>query len=185
MGDKWNQRDVAGPLNSDSEGPLMLGADTGAAPGLDLRPVGHKPPDLVDILVVNQLDMFDAEGAYPAPGHETAPRPSSGSAARPRPSLWPAALGSWRSWGLRCFWRPAGGFSRHIVPVPSDIGSNDLRVPKLSLERQIVCFVVRGRSTVPRASASAEIVAVAVTAAASILIVPAAAEHLQFGEHYF
>lgn len=53
MGDKWNQRDVTGSLNGDSEGPLMLGADTGPAPRLDFRPVGNKSPDFVDILVVN------------------------------------------------------------------------------------------------------------------------------------
>jgi hypothetical protein len=49
---EWNQGDVPGALYGDAQRPLVLGADTGAAARFDLGPVGHKPPYLVDVLVV-------------------------------------------------------------------------------------------------------------------------------------
>ncbi len=135
MGNEWNQSDVAGSLNCDTQGALMLGTNTGAASRFDLCPVGYKPPDLVDILVIDDLDVLNAEGAYPAPRHKPSPRASAWTSTRPWPSLWPSALWARGPRALRCTWRPVRGFSRHIIPVPSDIGRIELRFPMISPRR--------------------------------------------------
>ena len=82
-----NQGDVASPLNGYAQCTLMLGADSGPATRLYFCPVGNKPPDLVDILVVDQLDMFYAEGTYPATRDEPPTRATAGTASWPWPPL--------------------------------------------------------------------------------------------------
>ncbi len=117
MGYEGNERYVAGPLNGDTQCPLMFGADTGAAPWLNLRPLGNKPADLVHILVIDELDVFDTEGADPATGNKPTPRPPTWASARSR-SAWPSwratAHGSGGASSLGSIRRPAGGFSCHI-----------------------------------------------------------------------
>ncbi len=129
MGDERNQGYVAGSLNCDTQSPLMLGANAGPASRFDLCPIGYKPPDLVDILVIDELDVLDAEGAHTASWHEPSTWASAGTATRPWPSLWPPALWARGPRALRCIWRPVGGFSCHIIPVPSEIGRINLRFP--------------------------------------------------------
>ena len=91
VGDEGDQRNVPGPLNGGAERPLVFSAHAGAAAGLDLGPVGNEPPDPVDFLVIDVLDVLDAEGADPAAGSEppagppARPPSRSASSLRPRP----------------------------------------------------------------------------------------------------
>ena len=130
MGYEGYERDVARPLYSNSQRPLVFGADAGSATRLDLGSVRNKAADLVHILVIDDLDMFNAEGADPASRHKAPPRPASRASTRSR-SAWPPRRASahW-SGGTSSLWpirRPAGGFSRHISPVLCT--SNSLRLP--------------------------------------------------------
>ena len=84
MGYEGYERDVARPLYSNSQRPLVFGADAGSATRLDLGSVRNKAADLVHILVIDDLDMFNAEGAYPAARHEAPARPASRAATRSR-----------------------------------------------------------------------------------------------------
>ena len=101
VGDEGDQRNVPGPLNGGAERPLVLGAHAGAAAGLDLGPVGNEPPDPVDFLVIDVLDVLDAEGADPAAGREPPAgppaRPSSRSASSSAPALRSLVRPSWSS----------------------------------------------------------------------------------------
>ncbi len=109
VGDKRHQRDLPGPLDSRPKGTLMFGANTGAAPGFDLGPLGDEPPDLIDVFVIDVGYFFDAEGADFAPAYESTSRASTGAAG---PSAWPATAAStteslwWSAWS-------SGGFCRH------------------------------------------------------------------------
>ena len=96
MRHEWNESQMTGPLDGYPQCPLMLGADPGATPRLDLGAVRDEPADLVHILVVNDFDVFHAEGADPPPGYEASPGTSSRAPSRPwaartsagSPSLW-------------------------------------------------------------------------------------------------
>lgn len=83
VGDEGNQGEVAGALDGEAQGPLVLGADSGAAARLDFGPVGDEPPDFVDVFVVDEFDVFDAEGADAAAGDEPPAGASAGASARP------------------------------------------------------------------------------------------------------
>ena len=78
-------------LNGSGQTPLVLGTDSGLAPGLDLASVRKKSPELVDLLVVDFLDMVNAEGAQLTPGVVSWPATASTlrrtSATRPLVSL--------------------------------------------------------------------------------------------------
>jgi hypothetical protein len=54
---------MPGALDGSCQGTLVFGADTGLAPGLDLPAVGHVSAEPIGILVVNELDVIDAEAA--------------------------------------------------------------------------------------------------------------------------
>jgi nicotinamidase-related amidase len=94
---KRNESDMPRPLDSQTEGPLVLGAHTCSPSWFDLGTIGHKTADLVDVLIIDNLDVFYTESAYPAPRHETTARASTG----PPPgswSAWPSAgPAPWRS----------------------------------------------------------------------------------------
>ena len=142
VSDEGNQGNVTCALNSDPQGPLVLGANSGAAARFDFRPVGNEPPDLLDVLVVNELDVFDTESANTTPRHKPSPGPPAGTSSRPtsrpsgtsaRASRWSPALGSVR--------RPVGRscFGCHTYRFL-------LNIPVLyvvRLERQIVGLVIR------------------------------------------
>ena len=112
VGDKRHQRDLPGPLDSRPKGTLMFGANTGAAPGFDLGPLGDEPPDLIDVFVIDVGYFFDAEGADFAPAYESTSRASTGATGATGPSAWPATAAStteslwWSAWS-------SGGFCRH------------------------------------------------------------------------
>ena len=121
VGDKRHQRDLPGPLDSRPKGTLMFGANTGAAPGFDLGPLGDEPPDLIDVFVIDVGYFFDAEGADFAPAYESTSRASSGASGAARatgPSAWPAtAAASTTKSGWRSAWS-SRGFCRHASSSP-------------------------------------------------------------------
>ena len=87
VGDKGHQRDLPGPLDRGPKGALMFGADTGAAPGLNLGPVRNEPPNLIDVFVVDVGYFLDAEGTDLTPAYESTSWASAGAAGS---SAWPA-----------------------------------------------------------------------------------------------
>ena len=152
---------MPGALDGDAQGPLVLGADPGAAARLDFGPVGNEPPYLLDVLVVYELDMLDAEGADPAsrhkppagtstgaPARSAATRPSGASA---RPSGWAAPRSSGWTALLRAVRRPVGGgcFGSHtfrflwLSPASERLGQGVIFEILAVLEGQIVGFVPR------------------------------------------
>ena len=171
---------MTGALDSHAQGSLVFGADPGAAARLNLGPVGNEPPDLLDVLVVNELDVLDAEGANPAPRH----KPSAG--APPRTSSRPAAsrasgrASAWPSWGTSPLWsirRPVRGFGCHTFRFL-------LRFPVVlitRLEGQIVGFVVWWLVASALTAAVAATVAVT-TASTTVFVVSPASQHLHFSE---
>jgi len=56
------------PLQRDGQATLMVGARPGLAARLDLRAVGQVPPETAHVLVVDVIDLVDAELADAAPG---------------------------------------------------------------------------------------------------------------------
>lgn len=94
VGDKGHQRDLPGPLDRGPKGALMFGADTGAAPGLDLGPFGNEPPNLIDVFVIDVGYFLDTECADLAPAYESTSGASTGAAGS---SAWPAtaAASAW------------------------------------------------------------------------------------------
>ena len=79
---------VAGPLYGQGEHALVPGADAGLAAGLNLRLVGEVAPYGGDVLVVDVLDLVDAEAAnLPARVEPGATPPCS---SRRRPTTCPA-----------------------------------------------------------------------------------------------
>ena len=83
MSDERDQRNVACALDGNTQRPLVLGTDPRAAAGLDFRAVGHESPNLVDVLVVDDLDVLNTESADPPSGYEPPARTASGTSARP------------------------------------------------------------------------------------------------------
>ncbi len=77
-----DEGNVPGALDSQAQRALVPGADAGASAGLDLGPVGNKPADFIGILVIYDLDVFDAESADAAARNEPASRPSARAPAR-------------------------------------------------------------------------------------------------------
>src|SRR5205823_13197580 len=61
----------------------MLGAGPRLAPGFDLRPVGHEAPQPRDVLVVDAIDLIDAELAGLAPLEVAPAAAPTAEAARP------------------------------------------------------------------------------------------------------
>ena len=124
MGHKWNQGNVPGTLNCNSQCSLMLRANAGAAARFDLGPVGHESTNFVDVLVINDLDVFHAESAHTPTGNEPSPRPSTGSSARPSTSRASRRTPAWRSGGtptLGRVRRPVGCFGSHRFIYPSKL----------------------------------------------------------------
>ena len=120
MGNEGNQGDMARTLDRNAKGALVLGTDAGAAPRLDFCPVGNKPPDFVDVLVVDYLDVLDTEGTHPASRHKATSGAAAGApAGTASRSASGAAAG--RSGGAPSLWsirRPVAGFGSHISSVP-------------------------------------------------------------------
>lgn len=54
---------MAGPLDCNRQGPLMLGTGAGLAAGLNLSPLGCVPPQPADILIVDSTDSIHAKAA--------------------------------------------------------------------------------------------------------------------------
>ena len=135
---------MAGALDGNPQGPLVLGADPGAAARLDFGPVGNEPPDLLDVLVVNELNVFDAEGANPASRHKPPTRSSAGASSRSaasRPTRWTAPRSSGWASPLRSVRRPVGWgcFRSHTYRFLLNFPV----VWVMRLEGQIVGFVIR------------------------------------------
>ena len=62
-GGEGQQRDLARALDRDGQAALMARAGAGLAPRLDLAALGDVAPQLVRLLVVDVLDLVDAESA--------------------------------------------------------------------------------------------------------------------------
>ena len=164
---------MPGPLYGDPEGPLVLGTHAGPPAGFNLRPIGHKTSNLLDVLVVNQLDVFDTKGANTSSWHKSTPGPPA------RAPPWPGSAGpsagttTWGSAG-----RPLcrGCFCGHSFRFLKCYSAKWFP----SLEGKVVGLVPRGfvAATVPAPFG------VPRTAAASILIVSSATEHLHFSQSY-
>ena len=121
MGHERDERQMASPLDCHSKRPLVLRTDPRSAAGLDLCPVGNKPPNLVNVLVVDELDMFHAEGADTATGNEPPPGPPTRSSAGSGSSRSSAGTPASRPGGAPSLWpvrRSVCRFSCHIYSVP-------------------------------------------------------------------
>lgn len=131
VGTEWNESQVTRTLDRVCQPTLMLGADTGLAPRLDLPAVSHIPTEAVCVLVVYVLYVVHAEPAdlpsavvaWPASpaasgAESTAARSASAGSRTARPAArrstarsaaWGSAAGSGagrparRSWG-RGWW---------------------------------------------------------------------------------
>src|SRR5690606_38488385 len=62
-GDVGQQRHLPGVLDRPGDLLLLLGIVAGDPAGPDLRPVGHEPPQQVDVLPVDVLDTLGGEDA--------------------------------------------------------------------------------------------------------------------------
>ena len=93
IGAEWNEREVPRALDCVGESALVLGANAGLPPGLYSPSVGHVTAEALRVLVVDVLDVVNAEPAdLPAavvPGPAAAPE---ASAAGPSPTWTSAAL---------------------------------------------------------------------------------------------
>lgn len=173
MGNEGYQRNMPGALNGDPEGPLVLGAHAGTSAGFNLRPVGHETPNLLDVLVVNQLDVFNTECANTSPWDKSAPGPPARATSRPGPARTSARATTWGSAG-----RPlcGGCFCGHSLRFLKCYSAQWLS----SLERKVVGLV-------PWRLVAAAVpapVAVSRSAPASVFIVPSAPKHLHFSQGY-
>ncbi len=112
---------MPGPQNGHPEGPLVLGTDATPPAGLDLGPIRHMPAKPVDVLVIDRLDMLNAEGANPPAGRVSPPRTAS------RTPAGAASSGSSARW------------SRHSWASPPDKSG--------ALKWQVI-HVVSGRSAI-------------------------------------
>ena len=80
VGDEGHHGNLPGPLNRRPKGALVFCADTGAAPRLNLGPLGNEPSDFVDIFVVDVRNVLYAEGANLPPANEAPAGAPTGSA---------------------------------------------------------------------------------------------------------
>ena len=81
IGHKGDQSQMPGTLNSSSQNPLVLGADTGPPPWFNFGAVGNISAYLLNILVVNIFNMVDTKGAHAPARGEPASWPSAGARA--------------------------------------------------------------------------------------------------------
>src|SRR5581483_7857893 len=72
VGSVGQERQVPGALHGDGEAALVAGAGAGLPPGLDLAAVRDEAAELERVLVVDVLDLVDAEGADLAAASEAA-----------------------------------------------------------------------------------------------------------------
>ena len=170
MGNERNQRNMPGPLNRDPKGPLVLRAHAGPSAGFNLRPVGDETPNLLDVLVVNQLDVFNTKRADTPPWHKSAPGPPARATSWPGPAVASAGSTTWGSAG-----RPlcGGCFCGHSFRFLKCFSVQWFP----SLKRKVVGLVPRGlvAATVPAPFA------VPRTAATGIFAFASPAKHLHFG----
>src|SRR5438105_8669788 len=68
VGGVGEEGDRPGPLQGTGEWPLVLGAGPGDPAWKDLAPLGDEPPQAADLLVVDVVDLLDAEGTDLAAG---------------------------------------------------------------------------------------------------------------------
>ena len=108
-----DQGDVPGALDGDAQCPLVLCTDSRAPSRFDLRAIRHEASDLVDILVIDDLDVLDAEGADPAPGNKSPTGPATGPSTRPAASRWAATRTPWGTSALGSIRRPVRCFCSH------------------------------------------------------------------------
>ena len=64
---------MPGSFDGNGKGTLMPGTDAGLPLGLYLIPVGDIAPESTYLFVIYDRHLLDAESAYLAPGHITAP----------------------------------------------------------------------------------------------------------------
>jgi len=84
---EWDQGDVSGTLDRDSERALMTGAGSELAAWLDLAALADMTPKARDVLVIDMIDVIDAERTNLASGSVA---PTSRTSATCSAS-WPAA----------------------------------------------------------------------------------------------
>lgn len=70
LGGEGEKSQMPGSLDSDGQAPLMPGAGSGLAPGLDLASIGEETAQGRHILVVNGFCLLQAEGTHFAPACE-------------------------------------------------------------------------------------------------------------------
>ena len=115
---------MPGSLDRQPQGSLVFGADSGTAPGFYLRPVGNKPANAVDVLVVDRFHVVNAERAYLSPRSISSARASTaGTPTRTSAGAAGSGRTSARSSGWRSTCRGSGGggpwrFGGHISPFP-------------------------------------------------------------------
>lgn len=118
--DEGDQSQMTGALNGHAQRTLVLGAYAGASAGLNLGAVRHEPPDLVHILVIDDLDVFDAEGADTASRYESPTGPTTRPPAGAGASRSATRASAWRSrrpGALWCVGRSAACFCSHRLTV--------------------------------------------------------------------
>jgi len=63
LNSKWQQRHIAGALNGNSQLPLVPGTVSCDPPRQNFPPLCNELPQSINILVVNILDLVNAEAA--------------------------------------------------------------------------------------------------------------------------
>ena len=96
IGTEGYQRQMPCAFDRVRERALVLGADTGLAPRLDLPPVGHIAAESLYVFVVDVLDVVDAEPAY-LPAAVVPGSAATGSATRAAPAATRAAPAATRA----------------------------------------------------------------------------------------
>ena len=91
LGRVWQQCYVSCPLQRNTEGALVFGADPCLASRLHSAPIRNEAPQLSDLFVVNEVHLVHAEGANLPPGNVPSPPVPSAPAYRSS-SIWHQSL---------------------------------------------------------------------------------------------
>ncbi len=81
IGGVWQQGEVASAFDGERQAALVPGAGAGLAARVDLPALRDEAPELARLLVVDVLDLVDAEGADFAPAETSAPAAAATTAA--------------------------------------------------------------------------------------------------------
>ncbi len=87
-----HQSQVPGPVDRESQRPLVLGTHSRLAAWFNLRPVREIPAHLIDVLIVDEFHVLYAKSAYPPARRIPAPGTPS------RTPTWPTTRPSTTTW---------------------------------------------------------------------------------------